>query len=296
MKSSFFFLLFVLLTESQLHAQNWEAKIIVQHPFTYEQDTAWIGFDVNAGYGYQEGYDILDTHFYSKSIAIRGYDPLIAKHPGYCVNLKRNILKPTEKGTIDFILYVHCDTNDYKIDGHDTMNRTWLIWDTTDFLHSPAQFEVISAVAYGNGGYFYAMDSEEQWLFHKPLNNTRIVVFGNKVHLLLFSEQQCEKSLYSMRIVVRVWINQGVHINEPEQMKGIKVYPNPVQDFLNITHQEGALPGYSFQLYHINGQLLLEDQIEFPYQQNIQNLPPGLYFLKVTDSEGNTFNHKIIKQ
>lgn len=285
-------LLSLLLCVSRAFSQSWEAKIIVQHPFTYEQDTAWIGFDVNADDGYQDGYDILDSNFYGKSIAIRGYDPLIAKHPGYCVNLKRNIIKPTEKGTMDFILFVHCDTNDYKTNAFDTLNRTWLIWDTTDFLQSPAQYEVMSAMAYGGGGYFYGMDGEYQYLFDKPVKYPR----PYKVNLLLFEVWECQFSQNSMMIVVRVWVNSRLSVKEEGNKGKLRVYPNPVQDILNITHQEGSLPGYNFQLYHINGQLLLEDQIEFPYQKNIQNLSPGLYLLKITDSEGNTFNHKIIKQ
>jgi len=81
-----------------------------------------------------------------------------------------------------------------------------------------------------------------------------------------------------------------VDIDETE----IKIYPNPVQDKLNI-----VVPGaeeMQVYIYSISGQLMYEaKEIYMQESINVSNLEKGLYIVKVI-SEGEIFTTKLIKQ
>jgi type IX secretion system substrate protein/VCBS repeat protein len=80
----------------------------------------------------------------------------------------------------------------------------------------------------------------------------------------------------------------------------INVLPNPVVDNLTIQFPAGILNDYSIRLFDISGKLLLKDMVyrnksDYYKRINIQQLPPGLFILKVNDGENNIVE-KIIKQ
>ena len=74
------------------------------------------------------------------------------------------------------------------------------------------------------------------------------------------------------------------------------VNPNPVTDFVKLKIEKYEDENLSYQLFDINGRLLLNNKIEGA-ETNIQmeNLLPGTYFLKVTDKNKETKIFKIIK-
>jgi len=70
----------------------------------------------------------------------------------------------------------------------------------------------------------------------------------------------------------------------------IVVYPNPATDFIRLKIENHEVQNLRYQLYDINGNILLSNKVE-GQETNIsmQNLKPSVYFLKVTD------NNKVIK-
>lgn len=102
-------------------------------------------------------------------------------------------------------------------------------------------------------------------------------------------------------------VNQGIQqpyeISIPTAIKeasGItlecKVYPNPTTDFLTLKIKDYDTQNLSYQLFNIKGNLIEnkkvlsnETQIAMGY------LPPGTYFLKVTDNNKDVKTFKIIK-
>ena len=76
---------------------------------------------------------------------------------------------------------------------------------------------------------------------------------------------------------------------------GIKVYPNPVKDILQI-QVETSLP-YDYQVFDISGKLLQIGKSQQITQLDLSTYPAGLYFLKIS-SENNTYQGgvKFIKQ
>ena len=93
--------------------------------------------------------------------------------------------------------------------------------------------------------------------------------------------------------VATLWVgSQG--INELTGM-GIKVYPNPVKDFLYISI-ENAISSYSFLLYDITGRLVLQmDDIKTNnFSVNLRNQHEGLYFYRLIAKSGVVVSGKVI--
>ena len=70
----------------------------------------------------------------------------------------------------------------------------------------------------------------------------------------------------------------------------INIYPNPVKDILNIN----AKGDYNYQLISIDGKIV-KDGNQSENAVNVQNLPTGIYIMKITQ-DGKTSSHKVIKK
>ena len=70
----------------------------------------------------------------------------------------------------------------------------------------------------------------------------------------------------------------------------VNVYPNPVKDILNID----AKGDYNYQLISTDGKVV-KDGNQSASTINVQNLPTGMYIMKIT-KDGKTSSHKVIKK
>ena len=70
----------------------------------------------------------------------------------------------------------------------------------------------------------------------------------------------------------------------------VNVYPNPVKDVLNID----AKGEYNYQLISTDGKVV-KDGNQSVNTINVQNLPTGMYIMKITQ-DGKTSSHKVIKK
>lgn len=78
-----------------------------------------------------------------------------------------------------------------------------------------------------------------------------------------------------------------------DQNTGIKIYPNPVTDVLNIENVESGL----IQVKDLNGKLVLERNVtEKSIQINLSEIPAGVYVLHVQPFEKAAVIHKLIIQ
>ncbi|OWK73023.1 peptidase M4 [Flavobacteriaceae bacterium JJC] len=73
-------------------------------------------------------------------------------------------------------------------------------------------------------------------------------------------------------------------------VENVNVYPNPVKDVLNIN----AKGDYSYQLISTDGKIV-KDGNQSESAVNVQNLPTGMYIMKITQ-DGKTSTHKVIKK
>jgi hypothetical protein len=76
----------------------------------------------------------------------------------------------------------------------------------------------------------------------------------------------------------------------------MKIYPNPASDFLMLTIRNYEVENLRYQLYDINGNILLDNKIEGnECDISIQNYLPAIYFLKVIHGNKEMKTFKIIK-
>lgn len=85
-----------------------------------------------------------------------------------------------------------------------------------------------------------------------------------------------------------------------EEAKGISieisVYPNPTSDFLKLKVENYRLVYLSYQLYDINGSLLLDKGIvDKETIVPTGNLVPAAYYLQISDNDKEVKTFKIIK-
>jgi hypothetical protein len=84
--------------------------------------------------------------------------------------------------------------------------------------------------------------------------------------------------------------------NSFEDDNAIKIYPNPVNDFL-ILNVENNAEGFDLELYNELGQIVLKSKISNGVTSktlDLSSIYSGIYFLKVTNSKGSN-SYKIMK-
>lgn len=77
----------------------------------------------------------------------------------------------------------------------------------------------------------------------------------------------------------------------------IAVYPNPASDFVRLKIEDNDIQNLRYQLYDINGNILLDKRVEGNETNiSIQNLLSSTYFLKVIHGNKAMKTFKIIKK
>lgn len=90
-----------------------------------------------------------------------------------------------------------------------------------------------------------------------------------------------------------VYIESQLLLSTPEAaFSDVKVYPNPVENVLNISNTTNIK---SLEIYAIQGQKVLTETSQFA-SIDMSKLKSGLYFVKLTDATNNSSTFKIIKK
>jgi hypothetical protein len=75
----------------------------------------------------------------------------------------------------------------------------------------------------------------------------------------------------------------------------ISVYPNPASDFIQIKLTDPISFGKAM-LFDLSGKLVLTENFESnEFSMNVQSIPAGSYYLRVTDGQHQYFNHFVKK-
>jgi hypothetical protein len=141
-------------------------------------------------------------------------------------------------------------------------------------------------------------------------NNTRIVVNNNKV--VLSSLEECTDYDVTIRgfcldtngnssnpFTVRT--DCGVAITSvPKDIDQLSVFPNPMQDQLQVRVELNSPSALHFQLLNTKGQLLINRKIDKSFKGekiinfDLENWPQGVYLLRLETERGNTVR-RIVK-
>jgi hypothetical protein len=75
----------------------------------------------------------------------------------------------------------------------------------------------------------------------------------------------------------------------------ISVYPNPASDFIQIKLIDPISVGKAM-LFDLSGKLVITENFESnEFTMNVQSIPAGSYYLRVTDGQHHYFNHFVKK-
>lgn len=103
-------------------------------------------------------------------------------------------------------------------------------------------------------------------------------------------------------VMMKIKVNvNGMGINDPAVALQNVTTSNPVSSSLNITLSLKTPQLLSFRLLALTGQVLLQKQLQAASGKNhfilpMNELPKGLYLLKITDGKGNQSVKKIVKE
>ena len=80
------------------------------------------------------------------------------------------------------------------------------------------------------------------------------------------------------------------------QFKDITVYPNIVQDRVQIKDTQGKGEAYQMTFYSLLGEPIQQvDKVTLPHTLEFNNLPAGAYFIRLTNAAGAYKNFRIVK-
>jgi hypothetical protein len=147
-----------------------------------------------------------------------------------------------------------------------------------------------------NSTHIYSVDSQPslkyRWAASKgtimqgSTNPTAIVRWDSigtgQIGVAVYSDTTCGDTVSAI-------VNIGVNgLNELTKQWGLKVFPNPTKNILNINLE--TLPANAseknIQLFDVQGKLLMKQELKYSQQLNIEMLAPGMYILKIGEWSG----------
>jgi len=91
----------------------------------------------------------------------------------------------------------------------------------------------------------------------------------------------------------------GVDIVETGNERNFTLYPNPVSYDLNLILDNSFTGSYTFHIFNLLGQNMMEFDMDLPSQStihiDIRKLENGIYFLKLSDINGTSISKSFIK-
>ncbi len=139
-----------------------------------------------------------------------------------------------------------------------------------------------------SGEFFYRGEVQYQWLWYK----SKVALKG--MGSLNVDAELCQKGCDTPRSA-----RKGEEELLVEAQPAYSVYPNPARDWLIIELTSENKVNYSVQLFNFQGQQMFPaiTQSEAGLKRlSIRGFAAGLYYLKVTDEQGNVQQHKVVIQ
>jgi len=76
----------------------------------------------------------------------------------------------------------------------------------------------------------------------------------------------------------------------------INIFPNPAIDHVMLTQESGKNESVQLGFYTLIGEEVLSlDKVQLPYRLNLNDIPSGSYFVRITTTDGVFKNFKIVK-
>ncbi len=138
------------------------------------------------------------------------------------------------------------------------------------------------------------------WKYISPADS-KVLMWGFSKKIPITAGKYTFKATYNGTICSQSFnIYNSTGISTIADSNQIRVFPNPVNNILNIEGEDIANGNYKFTLRNLIGQILIDDYSQVENKSlykilDISELPKGIYILTI-DSEKNRLIKKIIKQ
>jgi hypothetical protein len=83
-----------------------------------------------------------------------------------------------------------------------------------------------------------------------------------------------------------------ISIDEFETISGVRIYPNPAQQWVSIELADNA--AFNIAVYNMNGQMVTNQQAQGKALLDLGNLQNGIYLVSLTDEDGRVHHSKLI--
>ncbi len=94
------------------------------------------------------------------------------------------------------------------------------------------------------------------------------------------------------------WVT-GISENNLPQISGIKIFPNPTNEIVYVSLENGWRKSKTIQVMDINGQIVMEENVSsfqnIFYSLNLSELSSGIYVVRVLDNDGNESSARVVK-
>jgi len=135
----------------------------------------------------------------------------------------------------------------------------------------------------------YSTDHGDTW---ETINNEQLLNIAARSSVVTFDENAAKVYVGSYDLGLLTYTIDLSLIGTPENsiFDQVVVFPNPTQDFINIKTNYGEVSKVS--LYTINGQKVLDSKdVE---QIDVQSFNSGIYLLKITTDEKDTYFKRVV--
>ena len=143
------------------------------------------------------------------------------------------------------------------------------------------------------GGSYNALGQDGQ-RFNRSINNPTNTVVSQAVANALFNNSD------HIPVTMELVVNYNVDVDENnENILCFDIFPNPASENVNIRFYQDKIGKANILLFNTLGQLVYSDAVFVndclsEHVIPVDNLPKGLYFLKITNADGLTDTSKII--
>lgn len=180
---------------------------------------------------------------------------------------------------------------------------------TTTVIVDSVNYETVNGVLLK---YMIVRTPEQSWGFSSCYNGTESFKIYQKIGCLsyMFPHEICATDLGGVcdlrcyeDAIFGFWTSgqydsctyeDGVGVNEIDQNRIIKVYPNPISDYVSIDMVENFITA-QLEIYSFDGRILKTIKLEAGHTVlNLSDLKSGCYFLKF-DIDHKFFQSRIIK-
>ncbi|MEM9920179.1 MAG: DUF4252 domain-containing protein [Bacteroidota bacterium] len=82
----------------------------------------------------------------------------------------------------------------------------------------------------------------------------------------------------------------------PEADFNIEVFPNPAEKYVRLIPTDAAEAVYDLEFFSLLGESVKQvGKVSLPYRLEVEDLPSGAYFLRLTNTAGQFRNYRIVK-